>query len=80
MKAQELLEKCIIELNKPVKERNNEIIMDYLRSLNLLMNTMLEKYENSEEILIKMLPKMMLENYNKNDVILKMEQKGLIYT
>ena len=63
------LEKCIIELNKPLKERNNEIIMDYLRTLNSLMSSMIEKYENNEEILSKMLPMMIFEKFKKNDLI-----------
>ena len=71
MKNQILLDKCIVEFNKPLKERNNEIIMDYLKSFKSLMKSMQEKYENNEEILFKLLPLMILEKYNQNDLLIE---------
>ena len=52
------LEKCISELNLPIEERNEKIIIDYLKTLEPLMTSIKEKSENSEEI-IKKLPPLM---------------------
>jgi len=45
--------------------------MDYLKSFKSLMKSMQEKYENNEEILFKLLPLMILEKYNQNDLLIE---------
>ena len=48
------MQKNILELNKSISERNQEIILEYLKSLKPLMNYMKEKFENNELILARL--------------------------
>ena len=69
------LEKCISELNLPIEERNEKIIIDYLKTLEPLMTSIKEKSENSEEIIKKLPPLMTYQKFNKNDIIYEYGQK-----
>lgn len=69
------LEKCISELNQPIEERNEKIIIDYLKALEPLMTSIKEKSENSEEIIKKLPPLMTYQKFNKNDIIYEYGQK-----
>ena len=69
------LQKCILELNKSSSERNQEIILEYLKSLKPLMNYMKEKFENNESILTKLSTLMTYQKYKKNDMIIEYGEK-----
>ena len=70
------LEKCIRELNKPNKKRDESIILDYLRTLEKFMNLMQEKNENSEEIIKKISKIMSYQKNIPNDLIIQYGEKG----
>ena len=70
------LQKCIQELNKPNKNRNQEIIIDYLKSLVPFMNLVNEKNEYSEEIINKISKIMRYQKNIKNDLIIQYGDKG----
>ena len=69
------LEKCISELNQPNEERNEKIIIDYLKTLEPLISSIKEKTENIEEIIKKLPSIMTYQKYNKNDLIYEYGQK-----
>ena len=69
------LEKCINELRKCSKNRNYEIIIDYLKTLEPLMKLLEEKFEKNEEIITKLAPIMIYEEYKENDIIIKYGEK-----
>ena len=69
------LEKCISELNKPNEERNEKIIIDYLKTLEPLMALIKEKSENTEEIIRKLPSIMTYQKYNQNDIIYQYGEK-----
>ena len=71
-----ILEKCIQELNKPNKNRDETIIIDYIKTLESFMNLIQERNEDSEEI-IKKIAKIMIHQKNKkNDLIIQYGEKG----
>ena len=69
------LEKCLLELKKPNKNRNQGIILDYLATLELLINSIKLKHENYEEALKKLSSIMAYEKFNKNDLIFQYGDK-----
>ena len=70
------LEKCIKELNKSNKNRNQEIIIDYLKTLVPFMNLVNEKNEYSTEIINKISKIMTYQKNIKNDLIIQYGDKG----
>ena len=69
------LEKCISELSKPSKNRNEKFITDYLKSLKPLMMSLKEKCENSEEMINKLSLIMNYQKYDKNIIIFQYGEK-----
>lgn len=69
------LEKCITELNKPNANRNLEIIINHLKTLEPLMALIKEKYENNEEVIKKLSSLMIYQKSKKNDIIFEYGEK-----
>lgn len=69
------LQKLILELNKSSSKRNQEFILNYLKSLKPLMTFMKEKFENNESILEKLSTIMTHQKYTKSDMIVEYGQK-----
>jgi len=70
------LEKCIQELNKQSKYRDQTIITEYIKTLEPFMNLIEEKSEDSEEIIKKISKIMSYQNNKTNDLIIKYGEKG----
>ena len=70
------LEKCIQELNKPNKNRDGGIIIDYIKTLEPFMNLIQEKNEDSDEIIEKISKIMSYQKNIKDDLIIQYGEKG----
>ena len=68
--------KCLKELKKPIENRNQEIIIDYIKTLEPLMNLIQERNEDSEEIINKISKIMNLQSNKINDLIIQYGERG----
>ena len=69
-------EKCIKELKKPFQNRDQSIIIDYIKTLEPFMNLIEQRNENSEDIIIKISKIMTLQSNRTNDLIIQYGDKG----
>ena len=69
------LEKCILELQKNQKDRDETIITEYLKSFTSLFLSIKEKYEDSEDLFKKLTKLMTYQKYNKDDIIFQYGEK-----
>ena len=68
--------KCLNELRKPIETRNQDIIIDYIKTLEPLMNLIQEKNEESEDIIHKISKIMTLQSNKTNDLIIQYGERG----
>ena len=68
--------KCLRELKKPVESRNQDIIIDYIKTLEPLMNLIQERNEFSEDIIHKIAKIMNLQSNITNDLIIQYGERG----
>ena len=70
------LEKCILELKKLSKDRDENIIADYMKRLESFMILIQEKSDNGDEILKKISKIITHQKNKKNDLIIQYGEKG----
>ena len=70
------LDKCILELKKLIKDRDENIIIDYVKTLEPFMNLIQEQNENSEDIIKKISKIMSYQKNITNDLIIQYGEKG----
>lgn len=68
--------KCLKELKKPKESRNQEVIIDYIKTLEPLMNLIQERNEDSEDIIQKISKIMNLQSNRENDLIIQYGERG----
>ena len=69
------LEKCILELKKNQKDRNETIIKEYLKSLTSLFISIKEKIEDSDKLYNNLAKIMAYQKYNKDEIIFQYGEK-----
>jgi len=70
------LEKCIEELKKPSQNRDQGIIIDYIKTLETFMNLIHEQVEDNVEVIKKISKIITYKKNNTNDLIIQYGDKG----
>ena len=70
------LEKCILELQKPEKERNIEIIVKYIKTLKGYINILKFSEEEFETNLIESAKILKYSDKEKNEIVVEEGDKG----
>ena len=70
------LENCILELKKLSKDRDENIITNYIKTLEPFMDLIKEKDDNSENIINKISKIMIYQKNITNDIIIQYGEKG----
>ena len=70
------LEQCIEELKKPSQNRDQGIIIDYIKTLETFMNLIHEQVEDNVEVIKKISKIITYKKNNTNDLIIQYGDKG----
>ena len=70
------LEQCIEELKKPSQNRDQGIIIDYIKTLETFMNLIHEQVEDNVEVIKKISKIITYKKNNINDLIIQYGDKG----
>lgn len=72
----DLLQSCITELQKPPNERNNSIIITYLRTLPAFVQMLKQDVDKFPELLTQIAKLITFVSYPKHSLIIKNGEKG----